>query len=102
MAYLALGQRNKAIAFTDSILTKYCNSDSYYNAACLYGRLGNKEKSLLYLSRALENGFRRLTYIQTDPDLAILRNLTAFKVMIKKYKNISNQEFKRYLHIVKN
>lgn len=99
-AYLALGQRSKAIAFTDSILTKYCNSDSYYNAACLYGRLGNKEKSLLYLFRALEKGLRRLTYIQTDPDLAILRNLSAFKVMINKYKNISNQEYKRYLHII--
>lgn len=98
--YLALGQRDKAIAFTDSILTKYCNSDTYYNAACLYGRLGNKRKSLLYLSKALEKGFRRLKYIQTDPDLAIISNLSAFKVVIKKYKNISNQEYERYLHII--
>lgn len=98
--YLALGQRDKAIAFTDSILTKYCNSDTYYNAACLYGRLGNKRKSLLYLSKALEKGFRRLKYIQTDPDLAIISNLSAFKVVIKKYKNISDQEYKRYLQII--
>lgn len=98
--YLALGQRDKAIAFTDSILTKYSNSDSYYNAACLYGRLGNKQKSLLYLSKALEKGFRRLKYIQTDPDLTIISNLSAFKVVIKKYKNISDQEYKRYLQII--
>lgn len=98
--YLARGQRDKAIAFTDSILTKYCNSDTYYNAACLYGRLGNKRKSLLYLSKALEKGFRRLKYIQTDPDLAIISNLSAFKVVIKKYKNISDQEYKRYLRII--
>lgn len=98
--YLTLGQRDKAIAFTDSILTKYCNSDTYYNAACLYGRLGNKRKSLLYLSKALEKGFRRLKYIQTDPDLAIISNLSAFKVVIKKYKNISDQEYKRYLQII--
>lgn len=98
--YLARGQRDKAIAFTDSILTKYCNSDTYYNAACLYGRLGNKRKSLLYLSKALEKGFRRLKYIQTDPDLTIISNLSAFKVVIKKYKNISDQEYKRYLQII--
>lgn len=47
---------------------------SYYNAACSYSRLKNKELGLKYLSLAIQHGYNALEYIKKDNDLAFLRS----------------------------
>lgn len=57
-----------------------------YNLACGYSRLGNKEKALDFLSRAVESGFTNLRQIANDPDLANIRNESRFRVLLAKLK----------------
>jgi len=91
-AYLALGQKDKAIAFLDSIIGKYDNEHSMYDAACLYGRMGDKDKALSYLEKALEKGFRRYQHIMNDDDLDLLKDMPEFKTLIQKYEEKTKKE----------
>ena len=86
-AYLALGERDKAVAFNDSILEKFPDdAGSFYDAACLYARMGEKEKAVGYLKQALEKGFRKLMHIELDDDMDILRDMPAFQSLLQEYK----------------
>lgn len=86
-AYQGLGQYDKAIEIMDSIIAK--NEDragSYYDAACLYARMGQKQKALEYLEKSLELGYRRFAHIDKDQDMDTLREMDEFKALIKKYQ----------------
>lgn len=98
-AYLALGQKDKAIAFCDSVLAHSESIGNLYDAACLYARMGNKEKSLDYLEASLEKGFRRLPHLSIDSDLDCLRNLPRYKELIRKYQDKAKEE-ERMLHVM--
>ena len=60
------------------------SGDDYYNAACLYSLLGEKEKAIDYLKKAVDNGFLILEHINFDTDLENIRDT-------KEYKDITNQ-----------
>ncbi len=86
-AYQGLGMNDKAIEVMDSIIardtTEYGN---YYDAACLYSRMKDKEHALQYLEKALKCGYHHFAHIERDFDLDFLRNTEAFKTLIEKYK----------------
>ena len=63
------------------------NPGNYYDAACLFCRLGDNKKALVYLEESLKKGFRRFMHIWHDDDLAELRSLPEFEKLIAKYKN---------------
>ena len=45
-----------------------------YGAACFHARLGEKDRALDYLSRAVESGFENIEWMARDPDLESLRD----------------------------
>ena len=66
-AYQGLGEDAKAIDFMTSVIEKdSTNNGVYYDAACLYGRIGNYEKSLKFLQIAIEKGYDDYLHILQD------------------------------------
>lgn len=87
-AYQGLGQNDKAIEAMDSIISRdEDRAGNYYDASCLYARMGNKSKSLEYLEKAFEHGFRRFAHIMRDDDMDLIRDTDEFKSLINKYKS---------------
>ena len=43
-----------------------------YNLACVYALVGNDQTAIAWLHKSADNGFRRVTTIERDPDLKIL------------------------------
>ena len=90
-AYYYLGDKEKAISIINDLLKKN-DMGNYYNAACLYSIMGEKEKSISYLRKALELGFRRFAHIKRDRDLNNIRNEVTYKALIEEYENKHKQE----------
>ena len=87
-AYQALGQNDKAIAAMDSVIARgEDGGGDYYNAACLYSRMKDKENALRYLEKALEAGYLQFAHIERDYDMGFLKDTEEFKGLIKKYKS---------------
>ncbi len=86
-AYFYLGEREKAVAFQDSILAKYGDDKgNNYDAACLYSLMGEKEKSLECLRKSLELGYRNFHHIRRDRDLSNIRDTEEFKALLEEYE----------------
>lgn len=84
-AYQGLGEDAKAIDFMTSVIEKdSTNNGVYYDAACLYGRIGNYEKSLKFLQIAIEKGYDDYLHILQDYDMDVLRNRKEFLDLIEK------------------
>lgn len=87
-AYAGLGQFDKAIALNDSIIAKFGkDAGVYYDAACLYSRMGKKIESINYLRECLEKGFSRIKHIESDNDLDSIRMLPDYRSLLEQYKN---------------
>jgi tetratricopeptide (TPR) repeat protein len=56
--------------------------DSTYNIACCYALLGEKEKALQWLEKALNMGYRNLRHAQTDSDFESLRNDPKYRELV--------------------
>lgn len=94
-ALLELGRRDDAIAFMDSIIaSEPNNADNYYDAACLYSRMGIKDKALGSLMTALEKGYRRFAHIKADGDLDLIKDTDTFKNLMDEYQCRQNEENK--------
>lgn len=91
-AYLALGETEQAIAVNDSMLSEYPNAGCYYDAACLYSRMGRKDEAVSYLQQALEKGFKSIKYIESDDDLDNIRKMPAYVKLIRKYKKPADKQ----------
>ena len=86
-AYQGLGDNSKAINFMNSVIENYpTNNGVYYDAACLYGRIGDYKKSLYYLQVALEKGYDDYLHILQDYDMDVLRDKKEFMELIEKYQ----------------
>jgi len=87
-AYHGLGEDDKAIAVMDSIIARDTNDwHSYYDAACLYSRMKNKDKALESLGKSLELGFTRFAHLERDADLDFIRETPEYKALLAKYKS---------------
>ena len=92
-AYQSLGYNDKAMAAMDSIiLRKKESSGVYYDAACLYSKMGMKEEALKFMEKSLEKGYRRFAHMEVDEDLDNIRNTDEYKALINKYKNSKDKK----------
>jgi tetratricopeptide (TPR) repeat protein len=55
-----------------------------YNHACALARSGRKQEALVWLRRAVEDGFSPREDIESDPDLVSLRGDPAFAEILSK------------------
>ena len=79
------GRRAEALKEMDPEVEKYAGVHVIMNAeaAAFYAVLGEKEKALEWLDRAVRNGDERLEWFQRDPLLANIRNEPRFKQILK-------------------
>lgn len=84
-AYYYLGDKSKAIESMNKALKKDAKAN-YYDAACLYSIMGDKEMSLSYLRKSLENGYRCFDHIKRDRDLNNVRSTPEFKALMNEYE----------------
>lgn len=90
-AYQGLGMYNEARAAMDSIIARDSTDyGNYYDAACLYSRMKDKENALKFLEKALALGYNRFAHIERDFDMDFLRDTKEFKALISKYKEKAN------------
>lgn len=92
-AYYELGEKENAIAFCDSCLAKFPNDAGlYYDAACLWARIGDYRKSIHYLYDAYEKGYIHYHHIEKDDDLEPLRILPEYQELMDKYKGCIQED----------
>lgn len=85
-ALMYLGRNDEAKAWMKQLLDADPeNVGLYYDAACLYARMGESEKAVGYLRTALELGYRNLMHIAQDDDLDTIREREDFKELINTY-----------------
>ena len=90
-AFLALGRKDEAIDFMNKVIElDTLDAGNYYDAACIYGRIGDRQKSLENLKLALEKGFRRFAHIDNDDDMDPIRNLPEFQELMIQYRPAEN------------
>ena len=96
-ALLALGEVEKAKTFEYAILANSASAGNYYDAACLFARMGEKEQSLTFLRNSLEKGFTRFAHIKNDDDLDAIRNMEGYRKLMDEYeaKYMEEQKKKR-------
>lgn len=85
-ALMGLGERDKAKDFEKRILEKSPSAGNYYDAACLYARMGERDSSLYFLKKSLEKGFTRFAHIRNDDDLDVIRGMEEYKRMMEEYE----------------
>lgn len=90
-AYYYLGDKDKAVEMIGNALKANAKAN-YYDAACLYSIMDDKEKSLSYLRKALESGYRNFAHIRRDRDLNNIRSTAEFKTLMDKYEQKHKQE----------
>lgn len=87
-AYLGLGENDKAIAVVDTIIARdSTNSAVYYNAACVYSRMGDQPRAIAFLRKSLELGNRHFGHISRDSDLDNIRGTEEFKNLIREFED---------------
>ena len=92
-AWLELGQKDKAVEFMDKIIENAPDDAGiYYDAACLYSRMGDTEKSLEFLKTAFEKGYRRFAHIEMDDELGEIKQCPEYKELILKYRKVLESE----------
>ena len=90
---MELGDNENAIDFMNRIIeSDKTDAGNYYDAACLYARMGRLEASIEMLRKSFELGYRRFKHIENDDDLNALRTLPEFNELIKIYKEQHSSE----------
>ena len=59
----------------------------YYNLACSYSLLKEKDEAFAALKKAIKLGYRDFKYMDNDPDLSMLRDDQRYQEIILKVKN---------------
>ncbi len=89
-ALFHLNRKEEAIQWMNDILEKYPSEGNYYDAACLYALMNNKEESINALKTSFEKGNNRFKHISIDDDLDNIKQTPEFKVLFNtwfdKYK----------------
>ncbi|MFZ5563895.1 MAG: tetratricopeptide repeat protein [Thermodesulfobacteriota bacterium] len=79
-AFSAIGDYDRAASVLKSLLEKRPDSAATicYNLACLYSIKGDVKTAAEWLAEAIKNGFSLWELVESDPDLANLRNSPYF------------------------
>jgi len=87
LAYTDNYQYKEAIVpFKQAIKIDPDDAGAHYNLACCYSLLGNVNKALESLGRAIDLGFDDIKHIENDSDLNGLRDEAGYKKLINKLK----------------
>lgn len=93
-ALFHLNKKSEAIQWLQAILEKYPSKGNYYDAACLYAIMNEKEEALKALQTAFEKGFTKFKHISIDDDLDNVRQtpeyLALYNKWFEKYKAENN------------
>ena len=81
-------------AFMRAVALDYRPATAMYNIACGYSLLNDKENALIWLQRALENGFDSSELVAEDSDLDPLRTDSRFQKIMAGVRN--NDERQNY------
>lgn len=82
-----LGRDAEAEAWMTQIIEQEPeDKGNWYDNACLLARMGRLAESLEALRRALELGYHSFAHIEHDDDMAPIRELPAFKMLIEEYR----------------
>lgn len=79
-----LGHKNEAIEWITKILEQYPTAGNFYDAACLYSLMNEKNSALKYLESSFQNGYVDFHHIQVDGDMDNIRESLEFKELVKK------------------
>ena len=86
-AFQSLGELDKAKEFMQRVIDEEPDYEgNYYDAACLYARMGEKQQAIDYLRQAFDRGYRDFAHIVVDYDMDNIRDMEEFKVLIEEYK----------------
>lgn len=86
-AHLSLGDTVAAINFLNRYIEANTDKGSaYYEAACLYSRMGRIDEALQYLEKSFVYGNSDYAHMQLDDDLDPLRNTDAYRRILDAYK----------------
>ena len=88
-AWFYLGRNDKAIEYMDKLM-KADSTGNYYDAACLYSIMGEKEKALDYLEKAFESGFNNFHHLDKDYDMDNIRDTDRYKELLSKYNKLKS------------
>lgn len=61
------------------------NGKDYYDIACLYSKMKDLDKTLVYLRKALEDGYPNVNFIKVDNCMSWLKNNDKFIRLIEEY-----------------
>lgn len=87
-AYHYLGDNIKAKECMDIAINNRQDKGVYYEAACLYSLMNEREKALEYLQKSLEMGYyTKIYHVKHDRDLNNIRNTEKYKQLIAEYEN---------------
>lgn len=84
-AYYYLGEKDKAIGVIDAML-KNGREDCCYDVACVYSMMGDADKAIYYLDKALEKNLSLLCQLEYVQCFDGLKNKQAYKELVSKYK----------------
>lgn len=86
-ALFFLGQSEQAQAWQEQMIANNpTNAGVYYDAACLYARMGKTEEALQAFERCLALGYRNFHHIEVDDDLDAIRNEPRFVQALNRYR----------------
>ncbi|MGB2822486.1 MAG: tetratricopeptide repeat protein, partial [Phycisphaerae bacterium] len=71
------------------------NSIAWYNLACVYSRVGRKDKAVESLNTAVEHGYSGFRHLERDPDLEAIRKTPGYKRLIDRKDEIQRQRAAR-------
>ena len=81
-----LRKEAEAIEWMNQIIASdTASAGNYYDSACLYARLGHKDKAIEALTMALKKGYKLFAHIEHDDDMDPLRDMPEFIALIKEY-----------------
>lgn len=77
------GKREDAIRHLETaVVLRPNDGNTLYNAACVYGVLGEKKPALEMLRKALQSGYANLEWLRRDPDLDCLHGDPEFERLV--------------------
>lgn len=76
-----------ALEVSELAWNRYSDPIHAYNAACSAARLGKLDEALVWLGRAVDRGFSDRTKVESDSDLALLREDPRFAEILRRLRS---------------
>jgi len=88
-AYARKGAAKEAVKMGKKALSLSPTANQFYDMACIYSLLKQKEKAIEHLALAVRKGFSNYNHITTDKDLDYIRDDPKFTDLLEKIRKAS-------------